>query len=62
MTNHKYLFVRITKNQHERIKINAEAKGFKTISGYIRSLALEKDIVFEKRFDELYEKIVNNRF
>ena len=55
------LAVRLTKNQHERVETNAQTKGFKTLSSYIRSLALEKDIVFDKKFDELYNKIVNNK-
>ena len=60
MVNTKVIIARVTKNQHERIKINAQAKGFKTISNYIRALALEKDMVFDQKFDELYDKIINN--
>jgi len=58
MNNGRYLMVRLTKSQHERVKINAQAKGFKTVSDYIRSLALERDKVFEERFNEMYEKLV----
>lgn len=58
MVNQKYLFVRLTKNQKERIRVNAEAKGYKTISSYIRALALENDLGFEKKFNEIYRKIV----
>ena len=60
MANVKMLIIRVTKNQFERIKINTQAKGFKTISGYIRSLALDKDMVFEKKFDQIYRTIVHD--
>jgi len=57
MTNSKYLFIRVTKIQHERIRNNAEAKGFKTISSYIRTIALEYDLNSQKKIDEMYEII-----
>ena len=53
------LIVRLTKNQHERVKNNAESKGYKTISSYIRSLALEHDLGFVKKFDEIYTKLID---
>ena len=53
--------MRLTGNQHERIKVNAQAKGYKTISDYIRSLALDKDVAFDQKFNKLYDKIVNNK-
>lgn len=53
------LVVRLTKNQHERIKTNAQAKGYKTISQYVRSIMLEYDSSFEKKFDEMYQKIIS---
>ena len=58
MTNQKCLVVRLTKTQHERIKIDAEAKGYKTISQYIRSITLEHDLSYQKKFDEMYHKLV----
>ena len=58
MTQRRCLVVRLTKNQHERIRNNAEAKGYKTISSYIRTIALEYDLSFEKKFDEMYQKLV----
>ena len=60
MVNGKIVVTRVTKNQFERIKINAQAKGFKTISEYLRSLALERDLIFDKKFEELYNKIINS--
>ncbi|MCK4859098.1 MAG: hypothetical protein KAS87_00900 [Candidatus Omnitrophica bacterium] len=59
MTQRRCLVVRLTKNQHERIRVNAQAKGYKTISQYVRSAMLEYDLVFEKKFDEMYQKLVS---
>jgi len=61
MVNNKVVVTRVTRNQFERIKVNAQAKGYKTISDYLRSLALDKDIIFDKKFNELYDKIINNK-
>ena len=62
MVNNKRIFVRVTANQFERIRNNAHAKGFKTISAYVRSLTLRSDLIFEKKFNELYAKIVKSDF
>ena len=59
MVNQKLLSVRLTKNQHERIRIKAEAKGYKTISSYIRALTLDNDLGFEQKFDRMYDKVIN---
>jgi len=58
MVNQRLLVVRLTKNQKERIKVNAEAKGYKTISSYIRALALEQNMNFEDKFNEMYNKLI----
>lgn len=49
---------RVSRIEHERIYNNARAKGFMTISGYLRHLALNRDLIFEKKFDKMYEVIV----
>ena len=54
MVNSKVVVTRVSKNQLERIRISAQAKGYKNVSDYLRSLALEKDMAFEKKFDEMY--------
>ena len=59
MTNHRFLFVRLTKEQYERIKTMAQAKGFKTISQYVRSSILENDSAFERKFEEIYQRIIS---
>lgn len=59
MVNNKMIIVRVTKNQHERVRNNAFAKGYKTMSAYLRALALENDLIFEQKFDEIYEKLLD---
>ena len=60
MPNRRFLMVRLTKDQYERIRVNASSKGFKTISQYVRSSILEHDSVFERKFEEIYQKIVSD--
>lgn len=60
MVYQRCLIVRLTKNQHERIRIKAEAKGHITVSSYIRALALNNDLVFEQKFDKMYDKVINS--
>lgn len=55
------ILFRVTQSQYERIQNNAQAKGHKTTASYLRDIALNKDIVFEKRFDEMYQTIVGNK-
>jgi len=58
MNKTRFIQIRVTKNQYERINNNARAKGFLTVSAYIRDLALGKDAAFERKVNELYEEIV----
>ena len=44
--------IRVTNNQFDRIKLNAQAKGFKTVSDYVRSLCLEHNSCIEKKIIE----------
>lgn len=52
----KTLQVRLTPEQYERIKNKAQAKG-KTMTAFILHLALEKDLLFEQRFDEIHRML-----
>lgn len=60
MPNRRFLMVRLTKDQYERIRVNASAKGFKTVSQYVRSSIFEHDSVFERKFEEIYQKVVSD--
>jgi len=55
----KELRVRMTKMQYERVRNNANSKGYKTISRYVRDAVLNKDMAFEKKFNEMF-KIVSS--
>jgi predicted DNA binding CopG/RHH family protein len=58
MAKTRYVQVRVNQNQFERIKNNASAKGYKTTAAYIRDLALEKNLVFERQFNEMYREVL----
>ncbi len=53
VTKTKEIRVRVTRTQHERIRNNAESQG-KSISQYIRNLALEHDINITYKILEIY--------
>lgn len=57
MHKSKTIHIRVTPEQYERIKIKAHAKGYSTITSFILHLALEKDLLFEQRFDQMYRII-----
>jgi len=54
----KFIQIRVTREQHDRIRNKAHAKGYKTLSSFLRHLALEKDLLFEQRFEEIYRILV----
>ncbi|MEK6886512.1 MAG: hypothetical protein AABW88_01650 [Nanoarchaeota archaeon] len=58
MVKTRYVQVRVSHDQLERIKNNASAKGYRTISHYARDLMLEKNLYFERKFDELCEEVL----
>jgi hypothetical protein len=61
MAKTRMILFRVTQSQYERILNNAQAKGHKTLASYLRDTSLNKDMVFEKRFDEMYRAIVRKR-
>ena len=50
----------VNEEQLNRLKHNASAKGYKTLSSYLRDLALNKDIVFEKMLIEIHNEVMKN--
>jgi Arc/MetJ-type ribon-helix-helix transcriptional regulator len=63
MNKNHVLFVRITKYQYERIKNQVDAKGYRSVSAYIRDLALQpnyletKIIEIDKSIKEILDAI-----
>lgn len=60
MPANKLIKFNVTNEQFERIKRNAELKGFNTLASYLRNLALNKNQRFEEMFVEIYNKVVKN--
>ena len=48
------LRIRASAKEYESIKNNANVRGFSTVSGFIRSFALERDFWMEKKVQEMY--------
>ncbi|MBS3108982.1 hypothetical protein J4227_00445 [Candidatus Woesearchaeota archaeon] len=46
--------------QFERIKLNASAKGHKTISSYLRDVTMNKDRKIETMIVEIHNEVVKN--
>jgi len=61
MAKTRMILFRVTESQHDRIWNNVYAKGYKSLASYMRYLALDKDMMFEQRFNEMYNKIVRTR-
>ena len=62
MTSKAYILrVRLTESQLNRIKNNAQSKGYKTVSSYIRELALKYDQYTEEMISKIYDKLIKNR-
>jgi len=53
--------IRVTNTQYERIVNNALAKGYKTISDYVRNSILGFDLLTETKIQKMFEVIVENK-
>lgn len=58
MNNPKTIRFRVDREQHERINNKARAKGYASVSEYMRHLALEKDMVIEQYVLETHETVL----
>lgn len=54
--NHTFRF-RVTKSQFERIKNQAEEKGYVHVASYLRDLALERNNLIETKIIETNELV-----
>lgn len=48
----RLIIIRVDNEQHARIFNNAKAKGFSTVSGYLRTLALEYNLASDFKIQE----------
>ena len=58
MTLLRTIQIRLSRDQYNRIKADAYAFGFNSLSGYLRYLALGSNYVLEHKINEIYEKVV----
>ena len=49
--------LRVSSLEYERIKNTVSAKGFATVSSYLRSVALEKDLWSEQKLKDIYTSV-----
>ena len=52
--------VRLTGNQHEQLKHNAEMRGFSSLASYIRYVALEQDFVTKQKIFAIHDLLLGN--
>ena len=50
--------IRLTRDQKSNIEMNAKNRGFKSLSGYLRFIALDHNILLEKKIYEIYNHIL----
>lgn len=53
MVQTRYIHFRVTIRQFEQIKANADAEGFKTVSEYLRHLALQFNTHAQVKLNEI---------
>lgn len=58
MPKNKRVYLRVTSNQYELMLNNAQKAGYITLSGYLRSVGLRKELLFQQRFNAMYQKIM----
>ena len=58
MAKTRFVQFLVNANQYERIKLNAQARGYASMAAYLRDLALTKDVIFERKLNEMYDMIV----
>ena len=58
MTKTQLLVVRLSKSQKDKVMLDAQVRGYKTVAHYIRNLILETQIPIERKINEIYEKII----
>lgn len=58
MRKNKLMQFVITGEQYDRIKNLTSSKGFFHMADYIRFATLEKDLTFERKFEEIHKAIM----
>ena len=54
MVNNRTIQIRLSKDQYERIKNYSRMKGFTSLSGYLRFVALDQDFLLQQKIYEIH--------
>ena len=60
MVRNRTIQIRITKDEYERIGINARTMGFETLSAYVRYQSLARDWWLERKICELHAHLIGD--
>lgn len=60
MVKNRSVQVRLTKNQYERIWNNCGARGFATLSDYIRYVTLVQDLATQQKIHEIHDLLIGS--
>ena len=55
MAQTRYIHFRVTNDQFQTIKSNASIEGFKTVSNYLRDLALHRSPMVQEKIGRMHE-------
>ena len=58
MVKNRTIQIRLTKDEFETIKINAKRKGFYSLSGFLRHLAIDHDFITHRKIHEIHKHIL----
>jgi len=59
VSNHAVKFL-VNKEQLEQLKNNASARGYKTVSAYLREISLKNEFRFEQMMIEIHREVCKN--
>jgi len=60
MVRNRSVQVRLTRAQYERLKNNCEIRGFRTLSDFVRFVALDQDLILQQRVHEIHEHLLGS--
>jgi len=61
MVRNRTIQIRLTKDQYERIKNYSRIKGFNSLSGYLRFVALDQDFLLHQKISEIHVHLLGEK-
>ena len=58
MVRNRTVQVRLTRDQHERMKGNCHVRGFGSLSSFIRFVTLEQDLMLQQKVHAIHEHLL----